>query len=819
MTDGIDAPRSPDLLSPVAIDGARRGVAPTLAVRYPPRTAGTHWPATDQGRAGVLGLVLESSGAPSGSKRRTQLCRGLGLLFDWLDDETGESWQERFVASGADTMGAAWKKAPRRWLERAGEYSPTRLADLEQSLLVAISADAIRPSLAWLITGAKHRRFAPRMVSSRDPDGFARLRLACEADPQVTARDEAHIPARVALILAAKGGMIGDIVIGDVLEVLEAEASLRGDVRYGSASFKVLREMGIFGPGVPTLREIRSRGQRSVEALVDHYGIACRPIRDLFVEYLKERQSSIDYTTLSRLAYCLAGCFWSDLERHHRGIDSLQLPTEVTSAWKQRLRTKSTSGKKALEGESITPGPERLAFLEILAVVRAFYLDLAQWALEDPERFGRWVAPCPISKADLSRRKSARRHKARMDARTRERLPVLPVLVQAANRWRRDSATLLAAARDAEADQTFTAAGETLRRVHRPYAAPDSVWVEDPATGKQRLLNQVEDHAFWAWAIIDVLRLTGIRIEELLELSHHSLVEYRLPTSGELVPLLQIAPSKTDTERLLVVSPELAEVLEAIIRRVRDEAGRVPLVRARDRHELVWTPPSPLLFQRVRGAEHQAISVQLVRTLLSTALAHTGLVDQGNGTPLRYTPHDFRRIFITDVIRNGLPPHIAQVIAGHQDLNVTMGYKAVYPDEAIQAHLAFLGRRRALRPAGEYRAPTDEEWQQFLGHFERRKVSIGTCARAFGTPCVHEHACVRCSMLWPDDAQRDRLVEIRDSLVSRIAEAKHEGWLGEVEGLELSLAGAHSKLTEIDLRSVKPSVSVELRSTSARRDT
>ena len=87
----------------------------------------------------------------------------------------------------------------------------------------------------------------------------------------------------------------------------------------------------------------------------------------------------------------------------------------------------------------------------------------------------------------------------------------------------------------------------------------------------------------------------------------------------------------------------------------------------------------------------------------------------------------------------GNTPHIAQVIAGHRDINVTMGYKAVYPDEAIQAHRAFLARRRALRPGGEYRAPTDAEWQQFLGHFERRKVATGTCGRAFATPCPHEH--------------------------------------------------------------------------------
>src|SRR6266511_4775964 len=75
-----------------------------------------------------------------------------------------------------------------------------------------------------------------------------------------------------------------------------------------------------------------------------------------------------------------------------------------------------------------------------------------------------------------------------------------------------------------------------------------------------------------------------------------------------------------------------------------------------------------------------------------------------------------RRMFITDAILNGLPPHIAQVIAGHQDINVTLGYKAVYPDEAIQAHLAFLARRRSLRPSEEYRVPTDAEWQEFLGH-------------------------------------------------------------------------------------------------------
>ena len=182
----------------------------------------------------------------------------------------------------------------------------------------------------------------------------------------------------------------------------------------------------------------------------------------------------------------------------------------------------------------------------------------------------------------------------------------------------------------------------------------------------------------------------------------------------------------------------------------------------------------------------------------------TGLIDPADGGPLRYTPHDFRRLFITDAIMSGLPPHIAQVIAGHQDINVTISYKAVYPEEAIQAHLAFLARRRALRPTDEYRVPTDDEWQEFLGHFERRKVATGTCGRAFGTPCIHEHSCLRCSMHWPSPAQRHRIAEIRDNLIARIAEAEREGWLGEIEGLKISLAGASDKLAQIDRRSQLP---------------
>jgi Phage integrase family len=275
------------------------------------------------------------------------------------------------------------------------------------------------------------------------------------------------------------------------------------------------------------------------------------------------------------------------------------------------------------------------------------------------------------------------------------------------------------------------------------------------------------------------------------------------------VPLLQIAPAKTDEERLLLVSPELADVLSAIISRLRAPSAAVPLVASYDVRERVWNPPMPLLFQRSIGSENRAFTPTAIRNLLIRALAAAGLTDT-SGDPLMFSPHDFRRIFVTDAIMSGLPPHIAQVICGHKNIDTTIGYKAAYPAETIEAHRAFIARRRATRPSDEYRTPTDEEWDAFLAHFEKRKVSVGTCARAFGTPCIHEHACVRCSLLRPDPAQRQRLEQIRDNLHDRIAEAEREGWPGEVEGLKISLAGTGDKLSQLDATLRRQATTVQL---------
>jgi hypothetical protein len=792
-------PAGPDIVLEPALRRPVDGILVELAQQFPPRLAEDRRGA-EPSRDQVLSRLLAPPFAMGNAESQRVRARALRRVLDWLLAQPGQTWRERWMATGAELDAHVdWRLLATEWLKETGAFnnaSGRTHTMMAGGLVLLICGDVLRPSLPWLITARTLRDLAVEMARTRDGVGFAALTSSCDADP-TGADTQTKAMRQIAVILAAKGGTVRDITVGDCLELHNMATT--GTIHQSRSPYfyQLLHATGVFpAEAPPTVRVFRTHGQHSIESLIDCYGITCQPVRDLLVDYLRERQLSVDYATLRGIAHTLGRLFWRDLELHHPGISSLRLPPDVAAGWKQRLLTKTVTTKTTTGQVELTQH-RRSEILNHLTRVRAFYLDIARWAADDPVRWGPWAVPNPIRVHELSRRKHVSGRKSRMDQRTRERLPVLPVLTAAVDKARREARTRLDTAAATTPGESFTIAGDTL---HRPVLSKNAsvrIWAEDPASSHRRDLILEEHRAFWAWAVVELLRHTGIRVEELTELSHHSFIQYKAPSTGELIPLLHITPSKTDAERLLVISPELADVLAAIICRIRDSSGAVPLVVAYDPHEKVWNPPMPLLLQRRLRMENRPIGVSSVRDLLNTALDSTGLTDN-TGQPLKFKPHDFRRIFITDAILNGMPPHIAQLVAGHRDINTTMGYKAVYPEEVITGHRAFIARRRALRPSEEYRTPTDQEWEEFLGHFERRKVALGTCGRSYSTPCIHEHSCIRCPLLRPDPAQRHRLIDIRDNLVARIAEADKEGWLGEADGLRVSLSAARQKLTQLD---------------------
>jgi hypothetical protein len=623
---------------------ARQRMWQDLCGKYPPRPTAGDWDATGQAREQVTGRLAREPFRMANRTSQFHRQRGTALILDWLEAQPGRTWQQRWAAAGAaEGGGQGWRSLAFGWhRERGLDSLRPRSFDLVTGagLVPLVCADVIRPGAGWLLGAGAMRGLAAEMERTRDRDGFAALRRADTAAP---GRQSLAL-RQVAAIMAAKGGTIADITVGDCLELLAAGRRDGAGPNATSVYFyQLLHAAGMLPGSAPaTVRAFRTRGQLTPAQRTGLYGIECQPVRQLLADYLTERQPAMDYASLRSLASTLCRLFWRDLEIHHPGISSLRLDSAAAQAWRERLLAKTVT-RKTPGGQLASTSALRTDALNPLTAVRAFYLDISEWAVEDPARWGPWAAPSPVRSRDMAGKKLRSRRKARMDQRTRERLPVLPQLAAAAAAASAGARDLLDAARRAEPGQEFTAAGQTLRRAVLTRGTSARTLADDPATGRRRDLTLEEHRAFWTWAAIEVLRHTGIRIEELTELSHHSLIQYRLPGTGELIPLLQIAPSKTDAERLMVISPELADVLSAVVCRIRGAGGAVPLAVAYDAHEKTWLPPMPLLFQRRMRAEHRPIPAQAIRDLLDRAVASLGITGP-DGTPLRYSPHDFRRI-------------------------------------------------------------------------------------------------------------------------------------------------------------------------------
>jgi len=760
------------------------------------------WPETAVDRDEILIRTRTLEAAAKGEELHRRVV-GVKVFLDWLETFAGATWQQRWLASGADARGSEWADEVRIPGLLAGLDGRGQLTGALGRMIVL---EALRPSyciLYRLRSAVVFRRFR----AMRDPEGFATMAAICDGTSRFTATDRSFAFNQLTRLLMHNGGRLADITVDDCIEAYRAQVGYAA--RQHGHWYLLLRQASLLAADTPpTIWAASRRGQLRVEELVDGYDVDCRPVRDLLVEYLRERQAAMDYTSLRQLASKLVLLFWRDLELHEPGIDSLHLSDDVVRRWKERLRVVryGTHGRGELREDPNT----------IFMAVRALYADLAAWALEEPERWAVWAAPSPITGRDfLGQNKQRKRATARMHQRIRELAPLLPALVTAADNHRRHTGAVLAAALATAPGEKFTAEGEHLRRLsivtdpaRGGTGRPGVIYAAAPGDTARRNLTLEEENGFWAWAVVEVLRHTGVRIEEMLELTHRSFVAYALPTTGEVIPLLQVTPSKTDRERLLVVSPELAEVLTLIIARVRNGAEWLPLITRYDGAERLHSPPLPFLFQRPWGLANHILTPHRVKVLLDRTAAAAGLTDAGGGAR-RFTPHDFRRIFATEAVATGLPVHIAAKLLGHQSLATTQAYVAVYDQDVIDHHRAFIARRRGMRPSEEYREPTDTEWEEFLGHFERRKVELGVCGRAYGTPCQHEHACIRCPMLRPDPNQLGRLVEIVENLNARLTEAHNRGWLGEVEGLVASLAGAEQKLAM--MRRTSASVSITVR--------
>ena len=172
---------------------------------------------------------------------------------------------------------------------------------------------------------------------------------------------------------------------------------------HGAAVYRLLpRDRGSSAPAAPAA--LRAAAHRRASAppseLIDRYQLACRPVRDLLVDYLRERQPALDYTSLEQLGRLLGNCSGP--------TSSATTPASTACTCPPRSPPPGSSGCGPSEDRHQRRrrqdriDAERISHRECLTPVRAFYLDLAQWAVEDPARWAPWVAPCPVGAEEIN---------------------------------------------------------------------------------------------------------------------------------------------------------------------------------------------------------------------------------------------------------------------------------------------------------------------------------------------------------------------------------------------------------------------------------
>lgn len=774
--------RNAPATDPLRVRFEPRGIIPAVPVpAVQPRPFGELAQASI-GEVSELAATVWAKVSPTGAADRR---RGVRLLLEHLATFTGDTWQQRWEASGLDEGGRPVGELA------GGDQRLGRTFQRGQRALMCLRV--IRPSLPAFYT-TRMIAYSENFRATQDDPLLDRFFEHVEASGE-THRDRLMAKADVATALTVFGITLHDLdppaLLHFALESRMVPRSGGAPPDYwefgGRAAWRLLHSMGHFPASTPsTVREAVIRGQLTVSELVSRYGIRNQHIRDLLIEYLNQRAVALDYSSVVSLTQILADLFWCTVERINPDQRDLRLNEATYQQWKATI-------------ESRKDGTPRKNTGSVLVAVRSFYLDLQSWAHAEPERWAQWAAPCPVRDVEFRRTaQEQRRASERVAERIRQRQPLLGQLLDHAEERHQHLTALLTAASSVEPGHEFTHTGHRYRRTnsrvdqHRNRKEGKMpVRVEDLDNGKAFDVAIREELAFWEWAVIATLRHSGVRVEELCELTHLSLRQYQRP-SGEVVALLVIAPSKSDRERVIPMSTELFATLAAVVRRQLSDQDAIPPVRRYDVHEKVWSDPLPHLFQRKIGIRRAVLSIRTIHRMIARLCRELATVHPAFAE-LTFTPHDFRRLFATEIVNNGLPIHIGAALLGHLDTRTTRGYVAVFNEDLVRHYQSFLDRRRSQRAADEYRPATDEEWTEFEEHFDKRKVELGNCARPYGTPCQHEHACIRCPMLHVDPKMIPRLDELESDLLARRAHAESQGWLGEIEGIDLTLSFLRNK--------------------------
>lgn len=307
------------------------------------------------------------------------------IILEWLDNHPGTGWQEKWISSGSDTDLA--------WLDALTDPDDPRQEkgkrdEMKRGLVRLFLGRIVFPGYGFLSNYQATNLYSIARAAFR-PDLFARFEERADAlAANANQRKQAIVVATQ--IVLHTGRDLHELNSNDLLAYRAWHFLHRGsNPRTAHLAWSAL--VGIADlDGHQTLDMAIRHGQRKTEDLVDGYGMEQSAVREVLIRYLSERRPGTDYNSFASLVANVVGRFWSDIERHNPGLDTLDIPRDTAEAWKLRL--------SVIVNDAGETRPRRDYFSTLMAV-RGMYRDIQEWATDDPT-WAQWSFPSPVRRQD-----------------------------------------------------------------------------------------------------------------------------------------------------------------------------------------------------------------------------------------------------------------------------------------------------------------------------------------------------------------------------------------------------------------------------------
>jgi integrase len=287
---------------------------------------------------------------------------------------------------------------------------------------------------------------------------------------------------------------------------------------------------------------------------------------------------------------------------------------------------------------------------------------------------------------------------------------------------------------------------------------------------------------------LTILRGTGLRIGELLELELDAIVDYGPAGSWLRVPL-----GKLNTERVVPLDAATLDAFDDWFTR-RQQQRALP----HPRHG------RPVDFVFVENGRH--LGPTRIQRGLRDAVRAAGITG-ADGQPLRIVAHQLRHTYATSLVNAGMTLQALMQLLGHSSPEMTMRYARLSSPTLRAAYDQAVGKLRRRIPVapviGGRAVPNDVDW--IRSEMLKTRVAHGHCSRDLAAEaCAYANICETCSNFTPTIEFEPAITAQLDDIRTLRDDANDRGWTSETARHERVIASLEHHLQRLQRTTPQP---------------